>query len=338
MQLEKQKQQQIIGYFIEEAKEHLETVESGLLDLRATVSDPEHLNELFRAAHSVKGGAAMLGFTSIHKTAHRLEDAFKLFQEHPIEIDQQLESFFLQVFDTLKELLDCLQGPFGLRDEDAEQILQEAEPAFVELQAYLSRATGSVSQPMAPATTPASSRPSQPQPTAQPAPATTNNFTNHVTAVLKHMLQLFKQPASPTSRQQLKALSDRLLPLAKNEPAWQTLIKTTQSAIANPQNSYAALAPVVIKELKEASILVQTGRAAEIAPSTQLRRLSSVFEPVRAPEPVRYAPAPAPKPAPEPLNSSAMFMEPRLTAKALIQAFNKQQLVEIAELLLKAAK
>ena len=332
MQLEKQKQQQIIGYFIEEAKEHLETVESGLLDLRATVNDPEQLNELFRAAHSVKGGAAMLGFTSIHKTAHRLEDAFKLFQEHPIEIDQQLESLFLQVFDTLKELLDCLQGPFGLRDEDAEQILQEAEPAFVELQAYLSRATGSVSKPAAPATTTASSRPSQPQPTAQPAPAATNNFTNQVTVILKHMLQLFKQPASPVSRQQLKALSDRLLPLAKTEPAWQTLIKATQKAIANPQNSYAALAPVIIKELKEASVLVQTGRAAEVAPSSQLRRLCS------APEPVRYAPAPAPKPAPEPLNSSAMFMEPRLTAKALIQAFNKQQLVEIAELLLKAAK
>ncbi len=49
------KQQQILGYFLEEAKEHLDTIEQGLLNLKATIADAEQLNELFRAAHSVKG-------------------------------------------------------------------------------------------------------------------------------------------------------------------------------------------------------------------------------------------------------------------------------------------
>ena len=71
-------QQRILGYFIEEAKEHLETLEKGLLDLPSVVKEPERVNEMFRAAHSVKGGAAMLGFGSIQKTAHRLEDSFKI--------------------------------------------------------------------------------------------------------------------------------------------------------------------------------------------------------------------------------------------------------------------
>ncbi|WP_310411399.1 Hpt domain-containing protein, partial [Chamaesiphon sp. OTE_8_metabat_110] len=61
--------QQIIHYFIEEAQEHLETVEQGLLDLAEVISDAERVNEMFRAAHSIKGGAAMLGFEGIQATA-----------------------------------------------------------------------------------------------------------------------------------------------------------------------------------------------------------------------------------------------------------------------------
>ena len=66
-----EQQQRIMGYFIEEAKDHLNTIEQGLLNLQSTVEDPEMVNEVFRAAHSVKGGAAMLGIDSMHKTAHR---------------------------------------------------------------------------------------------------------------------------------------------------------------------------------------------------------------------------------------------------------------------------
>ena len=56
--------QKILGYFIEEAKEHLETLEKGIVDLANMANDTEQINEMFRAAHSVKGGAAMLGYSS----------------------------------------------------------------------------------------------------------------------------------------------------------------------------------------------------------------------------------------------------------------------------------
>ncbi|MFM7279099.1 MAG: Hpt domain-containing protein, partial [Microcystis aeruginosa] len=87
--------QKILGYFIEEAKEHLETLEHGILDLGSLVNNHEQMNEMFRAAHSIKGGAAMLGYGSIQKTAHRLEDALKILKENPLEVDQKLESLFL---------------------------------------------------------------------------------------------------------------------------------------------------------------------------------------------------------------------------------------------------
>ncbi len=100
-----EQQQRILGYFIEEARDHLNTIEQGLLNLESTLNDSEMVNEVFRAAHSIKGGAAMLGLSSIQHTSHRLEDCFKVLKEHPVQIDQKLESLFLGVSDTLKALL-----------------------------------------------------------------------------------------------------------------------------------------------------------------------------------------------------------------------------------------
>ena len=54
-------QKRILGYFIEEAKDHLNTIEQGLLNLQTTIEDAEMVNEVFRAAHSVKGGARHAG-------------------------------------------------------------------------------------------------------------------------------------------------------------------------------------------------------------------------------------------------------------------------------------
>ena len=117
--------QKILGYFIEEAKEHLETLEQGILDLGNLVNNNEQMNEMFRAAHSIKGGAAMLGYSSIQKTAHRLEDAFKILKENPIEVDQKLESLFLKGYDLLQVLIDKLQEPLGLQSEEANAIVEK---------------------------------------------------------------------------------------------------------------------------------------------------------------------------------------------------------------------
>jgi len=129
--------QKILGYFIEEAKEHLETLEQGILDLGNLVNNTEQMNEMFRASHSIKGGAAMLGYSSIQKTAHRLEDAFKILKENPIQVDQKLESLFLKGYDLLQILIDKLPSPLGLQAEEANAIVKKGEPTFAELQSHL---------------------------------------------------------------------------------------------------------------------------------------------------------------------------------------------------------
>ena len=102
--------QQIIGYFIEEAREHMETIERALLNFQSSCDDPEQMNELFRAAHSVKGGANMLGFKVVGHVAHRMEDCFKILKEHPVPIDRQIEDLFLKGFDTLQDVLGTISS------------------------------------------------------------------------------------------------------------------------------------------------------------------------------------------------------------------------------------
>lgn len=299
------KQQQILGYFIEEAKEHLDTIEQGLVDLAATMADSERVNELFRAAHSVKGGAAMLGFDGIQKTAHHFEDCFKILKEHPVKIDQRLEDLFLKGFDTLKELIEALQSPFGLREEDAQQAVSEAEPTFRELQAYLSTLISGKS--------------------AAPKSASSQTAATQITAVLKAMLQLFKQGDSQKGRQQLVALCNRLIQISSTTPNWVTLLQMAQRAIANPRNTYVTLAPVVIKDLKQASDLLLTGSANKITVSVNLKNL--VNPPAQS---AKSTPAPAAKP------QISIPLEPRAAARSLLEAFNKSELIEIADFIMKA--
>jgi len=305
-----EQQQRILGYFIEEARDHLNTIEQGLLNLQSTLNDPEMVNEVFRAAHSIKGGAAMLGLSSIQHTAHRLEDCFKILKEHPVRIDEKLESLFLGVADTLKALLEHLSGPYGLSEEAANTLMSEAEPVFKWLNDHLEllvqkgnngvvNDSATVLQP--PPTESVSSLTeifwrdtSTAEETQQPATvglsgsypsvsAQENNwseFQNQVLQSLRQMLQLFKQQATSESRQNLQQCCRQLENLGKiwNIPNWSSLCQAAANAICNSENTYLTLAKIVITEIKQAQELVLQGRDAEITISQQLEALLSFPE------------------------------------------------------------
>ncbi|MEG4913268.1 response regulator [Microcoleus sp. B7-D4] len=292
-----EQQQRIMGYFIEEAKDHLNTIEQGLLNLQTTIEDPELVNEVFRAAHSVKGGAAMLGLTSIQQTAHRLEDSFKVLKECSVKVDQQLESLFLRIFDTLQGLLEQLSGPFGLTEELGEQMVRELEPVFEELNGHLGGLVGhgeyhadessvlAVPEPVMAGVGVgafASSRsfPDSRSVYAPDARATEDSalqlvFESDVPARMRELLQEFKQPEGPESRRQLKNICRNLLRAGEEFelPYWIALIQAVSKAIANPENTYRTLAPTVIKDIKQAQELVISGLESSIAPSAKLLSL-----------------------------------------------------------------
>lgn len=276
-----QQQQKILGYFIEEAKDHLNMIEQGLLNLQATIQDSEMMNEVFRAAHSVKGGAAMLNLGSIQRTSHRLEDYFKMLKEAPTtQVDRELESMFLQVFDGLQALLEELQGPFGLTEDKAQKVMADVEPIFEQLENHLN---GLVAQ--------ADTVPDKA--TASPVKAATRTastvavsashedsalklvFSSDVPDHLREMLALFKQADTESGRAALQASCDALKRTGEQFDLvhWCDLLSAARAAIGNPAHTYRALAPIIIKELKRSQEQVLTGREHEITISQSLEAI-----------------------------------------------------------------
>ena len=280
-------QQRILGYFIEEAKEHLQTLEQGILQLATSVKDTETVNEMFRAAHSVKGGAAMLGYTSIQKTAHRLEDSFKILKDNPVDVDRKLETLFLNGYDHLQDLIERLENSADFSDSDAVEILQQAESNFAVLDRYLQELlSGS---------------------------ATEANLGQQVTAVLKQMLQIFKQPDSPESRQKLHLACKRLSEIASNDN-WQQLITTSQKAITNKKYPYNTIAQVVIKEIKQAGDYLDSDRVDLIVPSKNLQQLAATAGGTSG-------------------GMVALPRDPQQAALVILKTFDKQQISQIFQII-----
>jgi chemotaxis protein histidine kinase CheA/ActR/RegA family two-component response regulator len=282
--MQAEQQQRILGYFIEEAKDHLNTIEQGLLNLQSTIEDPELLYEVYRAAHSVKGGAAMLGLNSIQQTSHRLEDSFKILEKIrdkcAVRVDQQLESLFLQIFDTLQALIDSLSGPYGLTDEAAQTLLQEVEPVFEALKYHIGQLAQQNDVTVTELTFPAghaaavvSPTPVVAAPVPRPSPSRSGEnsaqelfFRSDVPDYLREMLQQFKQPEDQHNRRQLQEICRSLLRAGEtfDLPNWVTFINTIEQVIAYPENPYSVLAPIIIKSIKQAQELVLENRDDEI--------------------------------------------------------------------------
>lgn len=127
---------QAYQFFIEEAPELLQEIESGILTLREE-RDIAKVHSIMRAAHSLKGSSASVGLESIKTIAHRLETIFKAFYSDTIDIDAELETQLLQAYDCLRlPLMEQLQyGEF-----DDQQALATAEPILSQLEVQCSEA------------------------------------------------------------------------------------------------------------------------------------------------------------------------------------------------------
>jgi len=95
--------------FYEEAGEHLVTMESLLLAVNARRPDEESLNAIFRAAHSIKGGAAAFGHVALGEFTHELESAFDRIRKGALDLSKCLVGVFLRSVDALREHVIALR-------------------------------------------------------------------------------------------------------------------------------------------------------------------------------------------------------------------------------------
>lgn len=101
---------QFYQVFFEESAEHLAAMESLLLDLDIDNPDPEQLNAIFRAAHSIKGSAGTFGFSDLAETTHILENLLDRIRKEELLLRADMVDAFLQCGDVLRDMLEAHQG------------------------------------------------------------------------------------------------------------------------------------------------------------------------------------------------------------------------------------
>jgi two-component system chemotaxis sensor kinase CheA len=92
--------------FKTESEDHLRLLEEGLLRLENDPTDGKTLEEVFRGAHSLKGGAAMLGLRSIEQLAHGFEDVLNAARQGKIVLSSEEIDKLCRQLDTLRALVD----------------------------------------------------------------------------------------------------------------------------------------------------------------------------------------------------------------------------------------
>ncbi|MDK2784236.1 MAG: two-component system, chemotaxis family, sensor kinase CheA [Bacillota bacterium] len=132
--------------FFAEAEEHLQELNEGLLTLEKDPAAKDAVNTVFRAAHTIKGMAATMGFQTITTLTHRLEDVLDRVRSGTLSVTPELSDLLFRAVDRLEELLGAAQAGNEPPAASLEDILPE-----------LSRWAGMSEAPKLPQTNEASS-------------------------------------------------------------------------------------------------------------------------------------------------------------------------------------
>jgi len=132
--------EQFKATFIEESLEGLDIMESVLLEMQPGEADAEEVDNIFRAAHSIKGGSATFGFSDISNFTHVVETLLDQIRAGEREVTQEAIDLFLSSVDCIRDMLANAQEGFEV---NLEQV--------AEVKAGLERMLGSTPQAAVPA-------------------------------------------------------------------------------------------------------------------------------------------------------------------------------------------
>lgn len=100
---------QYLEIFLDETKEHLKSLNAQILKLEQDPEDQDTINEIFRAAHSLKGMAGTMGYKRMQALTHDMENVFSEIRNNTIKVNAGLIDTLFQCLDALEEYTNCIQ-------------------------------------------------------------------------------------------------------------------------------------------------------------------------------------------------------------------------------------
>ena len=141
---------QYLEIFIDETKEHLQTLSDQLMILETEPDNMETINEIFRAAHSLKGMAGTMGYKRMQRLTHDMENVFQEIRSGNMKVQPEL-------IDVLFRGLDALEGYLANILESADEGTEDNEEIINTLNSIADKAKGGTGEVPAPTPTAAPS-------------------------------------------------------------------------------------------------------------------------------------------------------------------------------------
>jgi two-component system chemotaxis sensor kinase CheA len=126
---------QILGDFVVESMENLETIEVNLVNLEENPSEPETINAIFRPFHTIKGVSGFLNLKKINRLSHSTENLLDSARQGEFKINDAIVDTILSSVDTLKKMVTNVETALASDDPnlegeiDVEPIIQQVESA-----------------------------------------------------------------------------------------------------------------------------------------------------------------------------------------------------------------
>ncbi len=116
---------QYLEIFIEESKEHLQSLNESLLELEKNTDNVELINEVFRVAHTLKGMAATMGYKRMQKLTHDMENVLSEIRNGNIAVTTELLDILFQCLDALEQYVDSIVESSSEGDKDNQNIIDK---------------------------------------------------------------------------------------------------------------------------------------------------------------------------------------------------------------------
>lgn len=116
---------QYLDLFMDETKEHLQSLNEHVLELEKNPDDADTVNEIFRAAHTLKGMAGTMGFTRMQRLTHDLENVFSEIRNGNMKANEKLIDVLFRGLDALERYLEIISSEGNEGTEDNEDIIRD---------------------------------------------------------------------------------------------------------------------------------------------------------------------------------------------------------------------
>lgn len=240
-------EQQVRLQFLEEAQDYVDQIETGLLGVGSGEVKGKQFDVVLRAAHSIKGGAAMMSFSTLAKIGHRLEDSIKVLRHghKAAVVNGQLEKDLLLIVDRLRRVMEYNSKGQVIPPD---WLATEVDPILDRLYEQLG----------------------EPQAADEAALLSEDGdeedivvylFESEVDSALQHLEEILSDPAQPLLKSELEITTETLNGLAEmlELPAMAALCSDIAHKLSQSPDQFVTIAEQAVTAWRRSQSLVMIG-------------------------------------------------------------------------------